>query len=323
MILFLTTRGHQYTVGTLVGDALGVPIPKTLALSYDAAFRALRIPAATIIFADIERLYPWELLLAADLYRSFKAAGLTCLNDPAAVPARYELLRRLRRAGVNPFDIYRAEDRPRPERFPVFVRNDQDHNPAVSGLIGSQAELDVFLDEAVTWGTPLRGMVVIEFCGEPVAEGLWRKSGSFRIGESIYLDHHVSEPTWLVKYGHGHTAPAWISEEENRQVVANACPAEVETAFRLAGIEYGRADHARVAGREVIYEINTNPSIWLPTPQVWPIRNETLALGRERMAAAFWALDSGDGSPVPVEASGRVQHHRARLTDKDWSPPRQ
>ncbi len=322
MILFLTTRGHQGTVGTLVGDALGASIPKTIALSYDAAFRALRIPASTIIFTDIERLYPWEQLLAADLYRNFKAAGLVCLNDPAAVPARYELLRKLKRAGLNPFDIYRAEDRPQPDRFPVFVRNDQDHGAAVSGLIASQAELDAFLDRSVAEGRPLRGMVVIEFCGESIGEGLWRKSGSFRIGESIYLDHHIVEPTWLVKYGVGDILPSWLSEEENRQVVANACPAAVETAFRVAGIDYGRADHTTVGGQEVIYEINTNPTIWLPKPQIWPIRDETLALGRERMAAAFWAIDSGDGAPVPFEASWRIQHHRGQLTDKDWSPVR-
>ena len=39
------------------------------------------------------------------------------------------------------------------------------------------------------------------------------------------------------------------------------CPDAVIEAFKLAGIEYGRADHVSVGGREVIYEINTNPDI--------------------------------------------------------------
>ena len=322
MILFLTARGHQVTVGTLVADALGVPIPKTMALSYDAVLRAQRVPAATVIFTDIERLSPFELLLASDVFRSLRAAGLRCLNDPAVVPTRYELLRKLKQAGINPFGIYRAEDEPKPERFPVFVRNDNDHNSAVSDLIQSQEELDAFLAEGVAAGRPRRGLVVIEFCGEPAGEGFWRKFGSFHIGDHVYLDHHITEPHWMVKYGRGLKPPEWLARDEHRRVLANECPEVIGEAFRIAGIDYGRADHATVAGRPVIYEINTNPSIWLPKAQRWPIRDETLAIGRRRMAEAFWSIDSGDGTPIPWEPTERVRLHREALTDKDWSPPR-
>jgi hypothetical protein len=322
MLLFLTTRGHQYTVASLVSQKLGAPAPTTIALSYDAMFRAVRIPDATIIFADLERLYPWELALAAEFYGAFRTLGLRCLNDPARVPARYGLLRRLHRAGINPFNIYHADDEPKPSTFPVFVRREQDHGRPLSGLLGSQAELDAFLERAGGAGTPLRGLVVIEFCGEPVAEGFWRRFGSFRVGDNIHVDHHVTEDSWFVKYGRMEQSPEWLTGDEHRRVLANDCPGAVRDAFQLANIEFGRADHTTVAGREVIYEINTNPMVGTLTPQPRPLRDETLLHAARTMAASLHAIDSGTGMPIEFTPTERILEHRARLADNEWSPYR-
>ena len=58
---------------------------------------------------------------------------------------RYELLRNLHAAGINPFTAYRAEEHPLPSRFPVFVRYEKDHLTPISDLLPDQAALNAKL----------------------------------------------------------------------------------------------------------------------------------------------------------------------------------
>ena len=83
MIVFITTRGNGYTLKSLADGTFGVPVPQFKTTHYERLLRAWRLPRATYIFGDLERLTPWELRLAAELYRSMRVAGLRCLNDPA------------------------------------------------------------------------------------------------------------------------------------------------------------------------------------------------------------------------------------------------
>jgi hypothetical protein len=319
VLVFVTTRGHEFGVRPLVERSFDADLPQVAAWNYDQLLRADKVPQATFIFADIERLYPWEARLAAAAFRSLACAGLRCLNDPARVPARYELLRRLNRAGINPFDAYRAEDRPAPARFPVFVRAEQDHSTFLGGLLDSQAELDSHLDRLVAEGVPLRGLLVIEFCAEPVAPGIWRKFGSYRIGERLHVHSHVTQDSWMVKAGTPGLCPPWLYAVEHETVAARRCPEAVAEAFRLAGIEYGRADHASVGGRDVVYEINTNPTISPPEPQRSELRDRTLAQARAFMAEGLREIDAGDGTPVKIKADRLVQRFRRRAAE-DLSP---
>ena len=310
MLIFVTTRGHAYTVQAIIEQKMGAAAPPSMAVPYDTLFQAEQVPRGTYVFTDIERLYPWEARLAADVFRSLKSEGLRCLNDPARVLTRYELLRTLHRNGINPFDVYRAEDRPRPKLFPVFVRGDQDHGMPYGGLLSSQDELDNHLGALVEGGTPLRGLIVVEFCAEPVCDGVWRKFGSFCVGDRTHIDHQVTQETWHVKDGYP-DPPEWLYRDEYRRVTEDRCPDAVNEAFKLAGIEYGRADHASVAGREVIYEINTNPNIGSAQPQARKIRDETLAHSKATMGANLFAIDSGDGTPVRIAATEGVRRHRS------------
>ena len=311
MLIFVTTRGHAYTVRAIIEQKMGAAAPPSMAVTYDVLFQAGQVPRGTFVFTDIERLYPWEARLAADVFRSLKSEGLRCVNDPARVLTRYELLRTLHRKGINPFDVYRAEDRPRPKLFPVFVRGDQDHGMPYGGLLSSQDELENHLGALVEGGTPLRGLIVVEFCAEPVCDGVWRKFGSFRIGDRTHIDHHVTQETWLIKEGNGEISPEWLYRDEYRRVTEDRCPDAVIEAFKLACIEYGRADHVSVGGHEVIYEINTNPDIRPIQPHRQKIRDETLAHSRAIMGANLFAIDSGDGSPVKIAATEQVRRHRS------------
>jgi hypothetical protein len=317
MIVFITTPDHHDTFQALVTGDFGEALPMIRAASYDGFFSRTEFVRATFVFTDIERLAPWEQRLAAAAYRALRAAGLTCLNDPARVMGRYELLRTLHRAGINPFNAYRAEDRPEPARFPVFIRCENDHGP-ISALIHAQPELDQMLLDLRAKGNPLRDLLVIEFCAEPIAPGVWRKFGTFRIDREMHVDHSVVEDRWYVKFGKIQDYPDAVFEEERDAIVGNHCAAEIVRAFDLAGIDYGRADHATVEGRPVIYEINTNPNIGGPEPQRRPIRAEALAVARRRFAQLLWRIDSGDGTAVAVETGTALTGYRQTNGGLRW-----
>src|SRR5262245_8760469 len=139
MIHFVVTRPHSYTITPLMGSCFGAEIPPCKALPYDELFCSRRLRGGTYIFCDIERLSNPELLLAAQVYRTLlEASCCRVLNDPARVKIRYALLRSLREAGLNMFDAYRADGHPRPQRFPVFIRAEAEHEPALTDLLPDQ-----------------------------------------------------------------------------------------------------------------------------------------------------------------------------------------
>jgi hypothetical protein len=177
MIIALTTRGHGDTLLSLSKGTFGFPVPKFVMETYDRILCARWVPKATYIFTDLERLAPWELKGAGELYQALIEQGLRCLNNPARAKSRVELLRALHSAGINPFNVYRAEEEPRPIKFPVLVRNEDDHWRPLPNLIESQADLDSALKELRDRGVPLRGVLVVEFYGEPYSDTLWNKWG--------------------------------------------------------------------------------------------------------------------------------------------------
>jgi hypothetical protein len=212
--------------------------------------------------------------------------------------SRYALLRHLHRQGINPFNVYRADDEPRPKRFPVFVRQERGHKILAEDLIGTQSELERRLSKLAAEGEPLRSLLVVEYCGEEILPGVWRKFGTFRIGEQCFVHRQTTESSWIVKVGKKGSWPDWLHSVENEMVLQNRVPSAVSSAFEMSGIEYGRADHGRVDGVDVVYEINTNPVIPVPPKNAPALRQAALAHGRASMAAALWEIDSGNGEAV-------------------------
>ncbi|MCB1502791.1 MAG: hypothetical protein KDK07_23945 [Bauldia sp.] len=303
MIVFLTTRGHEFGVKTLVDRAFP-GLPECRSMTYEDFFLAEKTPQATYIFTDIDRLAPWETRIAAERYRTLKAAGMRCLNNPARVMGRRELLRKLYRRKFNPFNVYPADLRPRPQRFPVFVRSETEHRRVELVLLQDQAALDSQLLALRRKGTPLRDLLVVEFTAEPIAPGAWRRVGTFRIGDNLSVDSIAVQDHWRVSDGTRGLATDEMFQAEYDALASNALAEAVRPAFDVAEIEYGRADHATYQGREIVFEINTNPTIGAIEGQRKPIREESLRLSRGRMAEHLHAIDTAatgtlDLSPSP------------------------
>ena len=144
-----------------------------------------------------------------------------------------------------------------------------DHNHPLSDLISSQEELDNTLKNLRNSGRSLRGIFVIEYCAEPYSDGLWHKWGTFRVGSATLVDHIAVDSSWCVKYGVWEKLTDAAIIDEHDAVKSNRFAAALAPIFDIAGIDFGRADHATVAGATVVYEINTNPYIgpYVPDPK--------------------------------------------------------
>ncbi len=293
MIIVLTAPGHGYTLKSLVDGSFGFPVPQLRVASYSDYLRAGNVPVsqATHVFTDIERLSPKLLRAAADLYRRLGDLGVRCLNDPARVLSRAELLTVLHDRGLNPIRVYRADTLPRPERFPVFIRTEDDHETPEPTLYESQAALDEALARFRMGGMPLRGLLVIEKVDAPYSGTLWAKWGTWRIGERMVVEHIAVDDQWLVKHGRHECLTEAVTADELDAITTNRFEPMLRPLFEIAGIEFGRADHAVTPAGTVVFEINTNPFLGPYAEDPWPLRKQAQKIARERLADALRAID--------------------------------
>jgi len=300
MIVFLATPEHGYPHLDVVAHST---LAKVELLPYPAAFSLSELPRATYVFTDLDRLSLPELRVAGELYRALQAGGAHTLNDPAHVPSRFGLLRMLYEAGINKFDAYRVEERVQPERWPVFLRCEGDHRAPLSGLLNDWTEACAAIARALDQGHPLPGLLLVEYAGEPVRPGIYRRLSGFQVGASRFAEYCVHDDNWLVKYGKLGLAPTDLYAEELRFAQTHPHADALAAAFALARIDYGRADYGIVAGKVQIYEINTNPVVKFASEHPSPMRVETYGIVKRNYLEALRLVDTPEGgAPVPLTA---------------------
>jgi hypothetical protein len=229
--------------------------------SYDWLFRQNSLGAGTWVFTDHERLSAHELDAASSVATQLQAAGFTVFNHPARVKWRYELLLQLRASGINAFGVWRASMRPKPDRFPVILKAENDHAHHYKDLIPSQEALDKALDILVLRGVRLENILVITFANSETRRGVYVKHSVFRVGDQFLSYPCVIEDNWAVKYGKMGLATDEEIDSAIEEINTNPFAEMLKPAFFAAGIEYGRADFGFENGRLAVYEINTNPSL--------------------------------------------------------------
>jgi hypothetical protein len=326
MLFFVGTRFHRYTVNALQDSLCGGHGIWTVPLTYDDLFAAELFPGGTYVFTDIERLSAQERLLAAEIHRAMAAHPdiFRLINDPARVRLRYGLLRALYESGLNAFDAYRADGLPRPRRFPVFIKAQSNHAPALSDLLPDQPALDAALAQLEAAGQPLDGLVVIEFCAQPIRPEIWTRYTAFAVDGSILLDLPVTESHWMVKDGTAGLAQEADYRDHDDMIRSNRHAADLRSAFEIARIGFGRADFGLVDGRPQIYEINTNPHfIGLEGRYPDPIRQATRAFAFARLAAHLAALVDPAALRETVALDlPLIRHHRLASANAPmgWRP---
>jgi len=276
-------------------------VPELRIWSYDALFRARRLPSASWIFTDMDRLGTWELELAAHARRELVGRGMRVLNDPGRFCPRFTLLERLWRAGINSFKVWRLESSDEVDRWPVFLRTEAAHRGVLSDLIDEPGLLRVEIARALAAGHVERDLMIVEYCAEPVRPGLFRKLAAFRVGDRIVTTLAVHEGNWMAKHGEEGIAGAELYREEFDNLAENQHAGVLMRAFQLAHVDYGRVDYAIVKGEPRIYEINSNPTIGRVTKHPDPSRMQSAKLWESNFVAALTAIDSHRGPTFPVE----------------------
>ena len=309
MIRFLLTRGRDYCIEGLIKD---FPPNSIIGMTYDRLIRSRRFASATTIFSDLDRLSYADLELSARIYLQLRDKGERVLNNPANFKRRDTLLRLLHAAGLNDFNAYRPHELSADMHFPVFIRKIQGHGLASSGLLHDRASVEEHLKKETASGVPIENLTVIEYVGEPVIKGLFRKISIFRIGDEIvpYLCAH--DPDWFVKIGKKGVATEDLYREELRFVQDNPFADHFRTVFDLAGLEYGRADFGFYKGRIQVFEINTNPSLGYRIQHPSPYRMETGRLLQEKFREAFRKIDSPRRTAVVLPRELVLNQHRGR-----------
>ena len=297
MIILFATRGFCHT---------HEPLRQSAELDfrvwpYGRLFRARSVPVATYIFADLDRLHWWDLEMAARCARHFHGAGLRVLNDPARASQRYQLLTRLYRAGINDFTAWHAGERPPESAYPVFLRTAAAHRGPLTDLLHTEAALEEAERELLDRGIPECQLMIVQYRGEPIEEGLYRKLGMFRVGDSLVPTLCAHEGVWQAKRGQKGIANQGWYDDEYRLVTGQRHAQTLHAAFQTASIEYGRADYGLVGARPAIYEINTNPMIRKVTEHPFPIRLESDAVFQRNLADAMGRVDGpSDGGRLSM-----------------------
>jgi hypothetical protein len=289
VIVFLTTRAHQNTVRQLLRSYGAALAGRVVLRSYERTLGARRLPRATYVFADLERLAPADAERAAALWERLRGLGCRLLNHPTRSLRRYELLRTLHERGINRFDVYRVAEGRQPARYPVFLRGENDHGGARTPLLHTPAALRAALAELDRAGTSPEDTLIVELCDTADAAGLYRKYAAFRVGDRIIPRHLFFRDAWMAK-GPNRFEPELLAEER-AYLETNPHAAALAAIFAAARIDYGRIDYALSDGAPQVWEINTNP---LTASYVYsgpPLRAAIQAWFAERVRAALEAID--------------------------------
>ena len=118
---------------------------------------------------------------------------------------------------------------------------------------------------------------------------MYRKYATFVIGDTVIARHLIGSTDWQVK--EADLLDTDLLCEEVEYVDANPHERELREVFALAHVDYGRVDYSLHDGRMQVWEINTNPTLVMPTydpkrPRT-PVRNRFT----ERVAPCWAEID--------------------------------
>lgn len=321
MIYYLCSDRHPYTLGILLLNYPGPVCTRVRILTYSSVRRLAEIPPGTFIFTDFDRLSARELSDARLLWNHLKSFGnrVKLLNDPSVVPNRFELLRRLYDEGINAFNVYRISECSRVARFPVFIRQESEHRAPLTELLASRTQLESVVARLSSDFPKPNDLMVVEFANKPFKDGLFRKYGAFRVGESVYGQHCFVRSNWHIKEPERQYNAARLREHED-YIACNSHAAVLADICSCVGIDYGRIDYCVIDGRVQVFEINTNPTVLDRGPEVAsPYDNQGLARMHENALLQVDCDGEGVSIPIPEVLRRRGQRlsveaaHRASL----------
>jgi hypothetical protein len=321
MIYYLVTQRHRYTMGSYLDHWARSSSKRIHIVAYDTLASCTDLYAGTYIFSDLERLFPVENELCLFLWNelSQKEDLVRLLNHPGSVMRRYKLLRTLHANRQNSFAAYRLRDMGAPMRFPVFVRHENEHEGSLTPLLTNTRDLDRALVELFCRGYGAQELLIVEFCNTVSPDGIFRKYSAFRIGDQILPRRLIFNLGWMAKNNSESLINERHAQEEQTFLETNPHENWLRTVFEAANIEYGRIDYSFSDGRPQVWEINTNPTIFLQPGRYHPLHIPAQQLFLAKLGAAFEAVDhvTATASPIririPHDLLNRTAAHRRTM----------
>ena len=318
LIVYLMTRLARHTVRPSLPYFPDDLRRSIRVLTYGAALKMRALPVATYIFSDVERLGPQAQKLAARIWTALERSGrpVRLINHPIRAMRRPELLRNLFERGINDFNAYPALQPPIQMRFPVFLRGASDHDGPRSDLIYDRTTLDAEIAKLEAAGLSRQDCLIVEFCDTRDGNGIFRKHDAFLADGKILPTDVYFSSNWVVKWesnrvfnGHVPTT-ASLAREEVEYISSDRYCEQLRQAVAPTHIGYGRIDYALLGDRVQIWEINTNPDLWLapmdvPERLATPYARDVFPQVKAAIFSAFRSLDTvaDEDAPIPVDLS--------------------
>jgi hypothetical protein len=300
-IIYLATKQHLYTLQHYLETQ--APQGLLMPMAYEELCNRQTLPTAPTIFSDIERLSPNMAEALAKIWQRLwqqqvgSGTQPQLLNHPTQTLKRYELLRRLYEAGINHFNVYRVTECRSPQRFPVFIRDANEHQGNLTPLLNTQAELEQAIAHLHQKGLSREDKLIVEFCDTADSEGIYRKYSAYIIADTIIARHLYLSYHWMVKMESADLQRGIV--EERDYVSANPHVEQLRDIFKIANVTYGRIDYSFLHDQIQVWEINTNPLVLSPQdldpqgPQF-----ETYQYNTPLMTAAFQSLHLPSAPPA-------------------------
>ncbi|MCP4370425.1 MAG: hypothetical protein GY797_20280 [Deltaproteobacteria bacterium] len=308
MIFYLVTKNHAYTITRYLKSWGTTLAPRLKPVFYEQLKGLRALGPGTYIFSDIERLAPKQAERFAQLWQQNTnvGKGIRLLNHPTLSMKRYELLRTMYEQGWNQFNVYRPTECSRPERFPVFLRRENDHSGSLTPLLQTPEALDKAIAELSQRGqsrkeNPIKAItrlfklcrsqeniLITEFCDTSDKQRIFRKYSAFIVADRIIPQHILFSLDWMLK-SNARLLDEVTPREEQKYLETNPHESQLRKIFRLSRIEYGRIDYSiNINGHLQVWEINTNPTIFRCTNPESP-RNVKRRSLREYFSKLFQA----------------------------------
>lgn len=273
MIHFVTLLAHRKTHDLLVMELVRREGAAVSLQDYTIWPDRFCRPSDVVILGDFERFQDAEMNRIRGYARRCERLGARVLNKPWRAMRRKQLINSLALTG-NGFRAWRASQVPPDIRFPVFLRDEFEHEGSATGLLGgpdalAEALQKFELDKAVD-----REPLVVEFIDtRPVGNVRYHKYGAFIVEGVVVPRHLFYARDWVVKRPDEQTEEDLAAEREYLR--NNQHAKQIADACQAAGIDYGRIDFAGHAdGSITVFEINTNPTVFhlddfVPGPRQW------------------------------------------------------
>jgi hypothetical protein len=329
MIHFVVPKAHDRGIHEYLAHWGADLAPRIRVVHSESLPTASRMDRGTYVLAAMDQYSPGMASYIAALHAAMvNEPDVRFLNTPGRTLQRFELLRQMHAAGRNVFRAVRVNEDLTTLRYPVFVRDSQTHDGALSPFLHSPSEVEAAVGRALVQGRLAQNLMVVEFCDTSDAAGYFRKYSAFVVGPHILPRYLSWSREWMLKFRGSEFTPR-MAEEELEYLMTNPHEAELRSVFRLAGVEYGRIDYAMKDGAMQVWEINLNPTIGRGTREssgrvpadVAEIRDRGKHHFYRAFADAWRDVDVG-GENVPAIAPAIDESViRSALIVEDGEPP--